>query len=77
MAAEGPDGVSFDENELIPGVYVPAPELAVATQALARPRADIAARVQRSWATLTAPGTTAAQAAQILGVPAPATGTAC
>ncbi|GAA1288290.1 ABC transporter [Planotetraspora silvatica] len=70
-------GVSFDQNQLIPSVYVPAPELTVATQALARPRADIAARVQRSWATLTAPGTTAAQAAQILGVPAPAAGTAC
>lgn len=70
-------GVSFYETELFPTVYVPAPELAVATQALARPGADIAARVQRSWATLTAPGTTAAQAAQILGVPAPATSTAC
>ncbi|TMR89249.1 hypothetical protein [Nonomuraea basaltis] len=70
-------GVSFYETQLFPTVYVPAPELAVATQALARPRADIAARVQQSWATLTAPGTTAAQAAQILGVPAPATSTAC
>jgi hypothetical protein len=70
-------GVSFDENERFPRVYVPAPELTVATQALARPRADIAARVRQSWATLTAPGTTAARAAQILGVPAPATSTAC
>ncbi|MFC7387801.1 hypothetical protein [Sphaerisporangium rhizosphaerae] len=70
-------GVSFYETQLFPTVYVPAPELTVATQALARPRADIAARVQQSWATLTAPGTTAAQAAQILGVPAPATSTAC
>jgi hypothetical protein len=70
-------GVSFDENERFPRVYVPAPELTVATQALDRPRADIAARVQRSWATLTTPGTTAAQAAQILGIPAPATSTAC
>ncbi|MBC6459668.1 hypothetical protein [Actinomadura sp. HBU206391] len=70
-------GVSFDESEMFPRVYVPAPELAVATQALARPRAYIAARVQQSWTTLTAPGTTAAQAAQILGVPAPATSAAC
>ena len=70
-------GVSFYETQLFPTFYVPAPELAVATQALARPRADIAARVEQSWATLTAPGTTAAQAAQILGVPAPATGPAC
>jgi len=70
-------GVSFYETQLMPTVYVPAPELAVATQALARTRADIAARVQQSWATLTAPSTTAAQAAQILGVPAPATSTAC
>ena len=80
LTEDGPDrrgGVSFDENELFPSVYVPAPELAVATQALDRPRADTAARVQRSWATLTAPGTTAAQAARILGVPAPATSTAC
>jgi hypothetical protein len=68
---------SFDENQMFPSVHVPAPELTVATQALDRPRADIAARVQRSWATLTAPGTTAAQAAQILGVPAPATSTTC
>ncbi|GII27206.1 ABC transporter [Planotetraspora mira] len=70
-------GVSFYETQRFPTVYVPTPELTVATQALARPRADIAARVQQSWATLTAPGTTAAQAAQILGVPAPATSTAC
>ncbi|WP_405727460.1 hypothetical protein OG607_24745 [Streptomyces sp. NBC_01537] len=70
-------GVSFDENERFPRVYVPAPELAVAMQALARPRADVTARVQQSWATLAAPGTTAVQAARILGVPAPATGTAC
>lgn len=70
-------GVSFYETQLFPTVYVPAPELTVATQALARPRADIAARVQQSWATLTAPGTTAAQAAQILGVPAPATSAPC
>jgi len=70
-------GISFDENERFPRVYVPAAEFGVAMQALARSRTDIAARVQQSWATLTAPGTTAAQAAQILGVPAPATSTAC
>ena len=70
-------GIVFDENERFPRVYVPASELTVATQALARPHAAVAAQVQRSWATLTAPGTTAAQAAQILGVPAPATSTAC
>jgi hypothetical protein len=70
-------GVSFSETELFPTVHVPADELTVATQALARPRADTAARVQQSWATLTAPGTTAGQAAQILGVPAPAPGPAC
>jgi hypothetical protein len=76
----GPDrqgGVSFVENDLFPRLYVPASELTVATQALDRPHADIAARVQRSWVTLTAPGTTAAQAAQILGVPAPATSATC
>ena len=70
-------GVSFDGNQPLPSVYVPATELAVATQALDRPREEIAARVQQSWTTLTAPGTTAAQAARILGVPAPATSTAC
>jgi hypothetical protein len=70
-------GISFDEDLFPAGVRVPAPELTVATQALAHPRADIAARVQQSWATLTAPATTAAQAAQILGVAAPATSTAC
>jgi hypothetical protein len=70
-------GVSFYADPLFPSVYVPAPELAVATQALARPHADIAARVQQSWAALTAPGTTAAQAAQILGVPAPSTSATC
>ncbi|MFC6080493.1 hypothetical protein [Sphaerisporangium aureirubrum] len=71
------DGVSFYETQLFPTVHVPAAELTVATHALARPHADIAARVRRSWVTLTAPGTTAAQAARILGVPAPATSTAC
>jgi hypothetical protein len=70
-------GISFDEDLFPTGVYVPTPELTVAMQALARPPADIAARVRQSWATLTAPGTTAAQAAQILGVPAPATSSAC
>jgi hypothetical protein len=70
-------GVSFDEDLFPPGLYVPEPELAVAMQALARPRADVAVRVQRSWATLSAPGTTAAQAAQILGLPTPATSGAC
>ncbi|MGW0710143.1 hypothetical protein ACWD4G_30015 [Streptomyces sp. NPDC002643] len=70
-------GLSFYETQLFPTLHVPAPELTVATQALARPHADIAARVQRSWATLAAPGTTAAQAARILGLPAPATSTAC
>jgi hypothetical protein len=70
-------GVSFYENQLFASVYVPAPELAVATQALARPRGEIAARVLQSWAALTAPATTAAQAAQLLGVPAPDASTAC
>ncbi|GAA4096705.1 ABC transporter permease [Nonomuraea soli] len=70
-------GVSFYETHLFPTVHVPAPELAIATQALSRPHADIAARVQQSWPTLTAPDTTAAQTAQLLGVPAPATDTAC
>ncbi|MFC4591687.1 hypothetical protein [Sphaerisporangium corydalis] len=70
-------GVSFHETRLFPAVFVPAPELAVATEALARPDAGVAARVQRSWATLTAPGTNAARAAEILGVPAPAASTAC
>ncbi|NUT42768.1 MAG: hypothetical protein HOV86_22565, partial [Thermoactinospora sp.] len=68
-------GVSFYETHLFPTVHVPAPELAVATQALSRPHADIAARIQQAWPTLTAPGTTAAQAAEILGAPAPATNT--
>jgi hypothetical protein len=71
------DGVSFQENELIPSVQVPAAELAVGLSALERPHADIAARIRQSWATLTAPGTTATQAAQLLGVPAPATEPAC
>jgi hypothetical protein len=70
-------GVTFYETPLFPTLRVPAPELAVGTQALARPRADTAARVQQSWATLTAPGTTAARAAEILGVPAPAGGAVC
>jgi hypothetical protein len=74
---DGQGGVAFDENELFPSVSVPGPEVEVATRALARPHADIAARVQRSWATLTTPSTTAAQAAEILGVPAPPTGAAC
>jgi hypothetical protein len=69
--------VSFDENELIPGVSVPAAEVGVAMAALDRPHADVAARVERNWATLAAPGTTATQAAQLLGVPAPAADTSC
>jgi hypothetical protein len=80
LAENAPDargGVTFSQNQLFPSVYVPALELRVATQALARPHADITARVEQSWATLTAPGTTAGQAAQILGVPAPATSTDC
>jgi hypothetical protein len=64
-------GLLFEQNQLFPVVYVPPPENSVATQALARPRAEIAALVQQSWAALTAPGTTAAQAAQILGLSAP------
>ena len=76
LAEEG-NGLSFSANQLFPTVAVPAPELAVATEALTRPTAEISAKVQQSWATLTAPGTTAAQAAQILGLTAPATSTAC
>jgi hypothetical protein len=70
-------GVTFSQNHLFPAVFVPAPELAVATQALARPPAETAARVQRSWAVLSAPGSTVAQAAQLLGVPAPAGHPSC
>jgi hypothetical protein len=76
LAEEG-HGLSFSANQLFPTVAVPAPELAVATAALTRPNAEIAAKVRQSWATLTEPGTTAAQAAQILGLAAPATSTAC
>jgi hypothetical protein len=76
LAEEG-QGLSFSANQLFPTVAVPAPELAVATAALARPNTEIAAKVQQSWATLTAPATTAARAAQILGLTAPATSTAC
>jgi hypothetical protein len=61
----------------VPDLGVPKAEIDVAMAALARPTAEIAARVQASWATLIAPGTTAAQAAQILGVPAPSTSPAC
>jgi hypothetical protein len=68
-------GVSLQVGQVIPGVDIAQPELAVGLAALDRPAADIGARVQQSWATLTAPGTTAAQAAQLLGVPAPATAT--
>ncbi len=60
-----------------PGFEVSQADVAVAMAVLARPAADIAARVQASWATLTAPGTTAAAAAQLLGVPAPSTSAAC
>jgi hypothetical protein len=60
-----------------PGVDVPQAELDVAMAALARPAADIAARVQTSWATLTDPATTVAQAAQILGLPAPSASEGC
>jgi hypothetical protein len=67
-----PDGMSFPQVQAIPGVDIGRQELNVGLAALDRPVADIAARVQHSWATLTGPGTTAAQAAQILGVPAPA-----
>jgi hypothetical protein len=70
-----PRVVSFDQAQI--GVDVPQAELDVAMAALARPTADIAARVQQSWATLTARGTTVAQVAQILGVPAPSTSAAC
>jgi len=49
----------------------------VAMAALDRPHADVAARVERNWATLAAPGTTATRAAQLLGVPAPAADTSC
>jgi hypothetical protein len=54
------------------GAGVPQAEVTVALAALALPTATVAARVQQSWSTLAAPGTTVAQAAQILGVPAPA-----
>jgi hypothetical protein len=76
LAEEG-QGLSFSANQLFPTVAVPAPELAVATAALARPNTEIAAKVQQYWATLIAPATTAARAAQILGLTAPATSTAC
>lgn len=59
-----------------PGFSVPQPDYVVATEALARPAADMAARIRQSWTVLTAPGTTTQQAAQILGVPAPADATA-
>jgi hypothetical protein len=71
------DGTSLVDGhghgQILVGVNVPQAELDVALAALARPQADIAARVAQSWTTLSDPGTTTAQAAQILGVPAPAT----
>ena len=70
--AEEAHGLTFSVNQLLPAVAVPGPELAVATEALSRPNAEIAAKVQQSWSTLIAPGTTAAQAAQILHLGAPA-----
>ena len=63
------------EEQLLVGVE--HGDLAGALARLSPELRAVAARIQRSWATLTAPGTTAAQAAQILGVPAPATSTAC
>ena len=68
----GLNGVVLSPGPVLPGVGIAPPELAVGLAALDRPAADIGARVQQSWATLTAPGTTVAQVAQILGVPAPA-----
>jgi hypothetical protein len=65
-------GVSFSALPDVAGVNLPWAERTVALAALQRPTADIAGRVHDSWATLTDPGTTAAKAAQILGVPAPA-----
>lgn len=64
-------GMSFQQAGAIPAVDVPLPELTVGLAALDRPVADIAARVRQHWAALTDPHTTAAQAAQLLGVPAP------
>jgi hypothetical protein len=76
LLAEHSDGdrgmVSFDQVGA-PGLEVPQAEVDVALAALSGPPADIAAQVLTSWATLTAPSTTVAQAAEILGVPAPST----
>ena len=69
--------MSFDQAEGMLGIAVPRPELDVAFRALARPAADIAARVRQSWSTLVASGTTVQQAAQILGVEAPPAGEPC
>ncbi len=65
-----PHGVSFAQADALPGVDVPAPELTVGLAALHLP----AGRVRDAWATLTAPGTTAARAAALLGLPAPPAG---
>ncbi|MEN3307119.1 MAG: hypothetical protein V7603_3321 [Micromonosporaceae bacterium] len=65
------DGVSFHQAQAFPGVHVGQSALSVGLAALDHPATDIAARVRNSWAALTAPGTSAARAAQILGVPAP------
>ncbi|MBW6434804.1 hypothetical protein KZ829_13755 [Actinoplanes hulinensis] len=64
-------GVPFGDMQFPVGFSVPDREMAAASALLRRPSGDVAATVARSWAELTAAGTSADRAGELLGVPVP------
>jgi hypothetical protein len=64
-------GVPFGDMQFPVGLSVPDREMAVASALLRRPAGDVAAVVARSWAELSAAGTSADRAGVLLGAPVP------
>ncbi|GAA0462104.1 ABC transporter [Actinoplanes capillaceus] len=64
-------GVPFGDMQFPVGFSVPDREMAAVSALLRRPSGDVAATVARSWTELTAAGTTADRAGELLGVSVP------
>jgi hypothetical protein len=69
--ANSSGGVPFGDMQFPVGLSVPDREMAVASALLTRPAGDVAAVVARSWAELSAAGTSADRAGVLLGAPVP------
>ncbi|MFF2960736.1 ABC transporter permease [Streptomyces sp. NPDC057963] len=72
LAGRSFGGITLNSFDTDTGLGFSRREQGVVDALLKRDAAEIGARVQRSWAELTAPSTTTDRAAALLGVPAPA-----